>query len=207
MHKKRDRDESLKMALLNHEAVESDGTRTSQWRVLVLVQAAALLALIVLLTTAAGAASAETPSSLDGRWELAATADEEQQRLRVIDDATQHLPRFQRGRARDMLAGRTSPPESLTISLEDSTVTIGPGGRELELELGGPPIEASGDQGKAQVSARMEGEQLIIVADSGKGVRTSTYRADGDRLAVEVTMTGAKLSEPLNYVSTFERVK
>jgi hypothetical protein len=45
------------------------------------------------------------------------------------------------------------------------------------------------------------------VADGGKGGRTTTYRVDGDRLSVEATMTGARLEEPLNYVSTYERVE
>ena len=165
------------------------------------------LMILVMCTTGAAWGNDLHGEALAGRWELAGTSDEEKQRLQAIDSATEHFPRFKRGRARDMLAGRTAPPQSLTISLEGSTVTIGSAGRELELELGGPPIEASGDQGKAQVSARMEGEQLIVEADGGKGVRTSEYRADGDRLSVEVTMTGARLAEPLNYVSTYERVE
>jgi hypothetical protein len=163
--------------------------------------------LIALVLVAPGTHAEEASSPLAGSWDLAATAEEEQQRLRAIDEATKHLPRFQQGRARDMLAGRTSPPQSLTISLEGSTVTIDSGRGGLELELGGPPIEASGDQGTAQVSAKMEGQQLIVVADGGKGGRTTTYRVDGDRLSVEATMTGARLEEPVNYVSTYERVE
>jgi hypothetical protein len=163
--------------------------------------------ILVMCTTGAAWANDLNGEALAGRWELAGTSDEENQRLRAIDSATEHLPRFQRGRARDMLAGRTAPPQSLTISLEGSTVTIGSAGRELELELGGPPIEVSGEQGKAQLSAKMEGEQMIVSADGGKGGRTTTYRADGDRLSVEVTMKGAKLSQPLIYISTYERVE
>jgi hypothetical protein len=64
-----------------------------------------------------------------------------------------------------------------------------------------------GSDGKARVSATMEGEQLIVVADSGKGERTTAYRAEGDRLSVEVTITGAKLAGPLKYVSTYVRMK
>ncbi len=200
-------DENLQRASSDSEACESLRIRTCESHVDHLGRAATVLALIVLLSTAAGVASSETPSPLNGRWDLAATADEEKQRLQAIDDATEHLPRLQRGRARDMLAGRTSPPQSLTISLEGSTFTIDSGGGGLELVLGGPPIEASGDQGTAQVSARMEGQQLIVVADGGKGGRTTTYRVNGDRLSAEATMTGARLEEPLNYVSTYERVE
>jgi hypothetical protein len=86
-------------------------------------------------------------------------------------------------------------------------VTITSGDRRLELELGGSPIEVEGNQGKTQVSARIEGERLVVVARSGDGERTTTYRADGARLSVEVTMTGARLAGPLRYVSTYVRTK
>jgi hypothetical protein len=114
---------------------------------------------------------------------------------------------MQRGRARGRLAERTTPPERLTIELDGSTVTLTSGGRELDLEIGGSPIEVSGDQGKALLSATMEGDELIVTADGGKGERTTRYRADGDRLSVEVTMTGAMLAAPLTYVAAYTRAE
>jgi hypothetical protein len=57
------------------------------------------------------------------------------------------------------------------------------------------------------MSATMEGDRLIVVADGGKGGRTTTYSADGDRLSVEVTMTGAMLAAPLTYVATYARAE
>jgi hypothetical protein len=207
MRTKRIRNETLKLAVLTDDAPVSSRAQSVDSGVNLLNRAITVLALTALVLMAAGAHAEEASPGLAGRWDLAGDAAEEKQRLRAIDDATERLPRMQRGRARDMLAGRTSPPESLAISFEGSMVTIGSVGRELELELGGPPIEISGEQGKAQLSATMEGEQLIVTADGGKGGRTSTYSADGDRLLVEVTMTGARLAEPLNYVSTYERVE
>jgi hypothetical protein len=53
----------------------------------------------------------------------------------------------------------------------------------------------------------MEGERLIVVARSGDGERTTTFRADGARLSVEVTMTGVRLAGPVRYVSTYVRAK
>jgi hypothetical protein len=204
---KRMRNVNLKLAMLPAEAPGSSRAQTVDSGVNLLSRAITVLTVAALVLMAPGTHAEEATSPLAGSWDLAATAEEEQQRLRAIDEATQHLPRFQQGRARDMLAGRTSPPQSLTIALEGSMVTIGSGGRDLELELGGAPIEVSGDQGKAQLSATMEGDQLVVTADGGRGGRTSEYRTDGDRLSVEVTMTGAKLSKPLNYVSTYERAE
>jgi hypothetical protein len=86
-------------------------------------------------------------------------------------------------------------------------VTIGPEDRRIELELGGSPIEVSENQGTARVSARTEGERLIVVARSDEGERTTAYTATGDRLSMEVTMTSTQLAGPLQYASTYVRAE
>jgi hypothetical protein len=127
--------------------------------------------------------------------------------LRCIDEATGHLGDFRKGMARSRLSERTSPPRSLIIEIEGVKVTVASENGRLELELGGPPIEVSGSEGKAQVSAKMQGALLIIMARSGKGERRTAYRTSGDRLTMEVTMTSPKLSESLKYVSTYVRTQ
>ena len=159
------------------------------------------------MSTTDDARAAEASSPLAGQWRAAETAEGKQQRLQAIDEATESMGRFRRGKARGRLAEHTSPPETLTIEVEGSKVRIGSGDRGLELELGGPPIEVEGRQGKARLSARMEGERLIVEARSDGGGRTTTYRADEDRLVMEVTMTGDKLAGPLKYVTTYLRVE
>jgi hypothetical protein len=168
---------------------------------------ATILASGVLLSTMGGASAAETSLPLEGRWDAAETADEKQQRLVAIDEVTESLGRLKRGKARSRLAERTSPPSSLMIEIEGSMVTIALGDSRLELELGDSPISAPGSEGKAQVSAKMEGEQLIVVARDDDGERTTTYRADGARLSMEVSMTNVRLTGPLKYVSTYVRAK
>lgn len=170
-------------------------------------RAATLVVSSVMALTAWGALAAGTSSSVAGSWTLAASADQERQRLAAIDDATSHLRSMQRGMARERLAERTTPPERLTLEIEGSTVTVGPRGRELDLELGGSPIEVSSDQGKARVSATMEGDALIVKADTGKAQRTTRYRADGARLSVEVTLTGPMLAGSLTYDATYTRAE
>jgi hypothetical protein len=81
------------------------------------------------------------------------------------------------------------------------------GDRRLELEAGGTPIEVSGSEGKAQVSAKIKGPQLIVAATTSKAERTTIYNTKERNLLVEVTMTVAELSKPLKYVSTYNRVK
>jgi hypothetical protein len=142
---------------------------------------------------------------LTGRWHAAETADEEKLRLQAIDEATKQLSRFKRGRARSRLAERTSPRESLIIEIEGATATVVSGDRTLEVELGGAPIEVSGDGGTARVSAKMDCARLVIMVRDDKGERTTTYEAGDAGLSMEVTLTTGKLAGPLTYVTTYAR--
>jgi hypothetical protein len=144
---------------------------------------------------------------LAGSWRAAETAAEEKQRLQAIDGVTEEMGRFRRGKARGRLAERTSPPPSLMIEIKGSKVTIASGDRRLELELGGSPIEVSGSEETAQASAKMECERLIVVTRSDEGERTTTYRADGTGLSMEVIMKDDRLVGPLKYVATYARME
>ena len=65
----------------------------------------------------------EASVQLAGRWRVAEATDEEKQRLKAIDEVTDRLGRFKRGKARSRLAERTVPPSSLMIDVTDSKVT------------------------------------------------------------------------------------
>jgi hypothetical protein len=151
-------------------------------------------------------------SQLTGHWSLAETDEEKEQRAEAIDQATRNMrPAMKRSRARGRLTERTSPPPTLILEVDDTMVTLGAGERAIELELGGAPIEvsaeASGTNGKAQLSAKREGESLIVMAEAGNGGRTTTYSANGDSLTMEVSMSGNQLPAPIEYVTTYAREK
>ena len=179
--------------------------RTAESRVNGPCRAAAVVALGLLVFSSGGSRATEPPSPLTGRWQAAITVDEKQQRRQAIEEATANMRPMMRSKARSRLSERTSPPRFLVLEIESPKVMIGSGEDELELELGGVPIEVSGKEGKARVSAKMEGERLIVVARTGKGERTTAYRVNGARLTVEVTMTGSELTGPLQYVTTYAR--
>jgi hypothetical protein len=149
----------------------------------------------------------EAPLLVAGHWRAAETEDEEKQRLEAIEEATDDMGRFRRGRARSRLKERTSPPPSLMLEVHGSKVTIVSGDRRLELELGGSPIEVSGNEGAARLSATTENGRLIVVARSDEGERTTTYRAEGAGLSMEVTMTSGRLAGPLQYATTYARME
>jgi hypothetical protein len=165
------------------------------------------LAIGAALPTMGGPRVAEPASSLAGHWRAAETADEREQRLKAIDEATDRLGRFQRNRARSRLAERTSPPPRLTIAIEESTVAITSGDRRLEVKPGAAPVEIADNQGKARVSGQMDDEGLTLLARGDEGDRTTVYRASGNTLTVEVTMTAPALTGALKYRSTYDRVK
>jgi hypothetical protein len=146
-------------------------------------------------------------SLLTGHWRAAETEDEKKQRLQAIDEVTEDMGRFKRGKARSRLEERTSPSPNLKIDIKDSNLTIASEDHKLEVELGGAPIEISGSDGKSQVSAQIEGELLTIVAIGDQGERRTTYRADETGLAMEVIITSDNLDRPLKYVTTYTRVE
>jgi hypothetical protein len=147
----------------------------------------------------------ETFSSLDGHWRTAETKNEKEQRLKAIDEVTDDLGRLKRGKARSRLEELTSPPPNLIIEVADSTVAITSGDHRLELELGGPPVKIEGSEGTSQISAKMEGELLVVLSQGDTGDLTVAYKADKKSLSREVTMTGEKLAGPLTYVTTYTR--
>jgi hypothetical protein len=143
---------------------------------------------------------------LAGGWRAAETKAEKEQRLKAIDEVTKDMGRMKRGKARSRIAESTSPPPSLTIEFADSTVAIALGDHRLELVLGGSPIEIKGDGGTSRMSAKMEGERLVVLSLSDRADLTVAYKADKSRLSREVTMTNEKLSGPLTYIATYARV-
>ena len=162
-----------------------------------------IVTLIVLFTTTNWIYASEIVSPFNGNWRLVQTEKESKDRLKAINEATRHLKPFQQSKARSRLAERTSPPHTVSIIIKETTVTITSTTHRIMLEIGGPPIKMSGNEGKAYVSAKMEGPFLVITALTDNGERRSNYRANKDLLTAEVTVTGARLTNAIIYVSTY----
>ena len=168
---------------------------------------AALVVLGALWLTTRFANASELAAPVAGSWTIAVTADEERQRRESINQATKKLRSMQRTMARQMLEKRTTPPEAIRIQVDAPIVIIGSGDRALELELGGAPITVSGDDGTAKVRAKIDGDVLIVAVDGTRGGRLTSYRADGDRLSVVVSMSGSRLDGVVRYATTYTRAE
>ena len=153
----------------------------------------------------AGLGAAGTPD-LNGTWTYAGGPVEERARLAAIDKVTASMRGFMKGKARGKLKERTAPPKTVRIQIEASNLTLrGQGGKTLSLEMGAAPIEIEGPNGRAKVSAKAIPDGFVVVDQSDKGDRTTTYRLAQEALLVSVRMTGDRLDGPLDYRMSFRR--
>lgn len=161
-----------------------------------------------LLVVAAGgvcASEARAQADLNGTWELATTSAETAQRRDAIEAAVQDAPSFVRSRAREKLTARTTPISQLQISVKGDRVELSGSGRTMALTVGGSAVAVEGERGRAQ--ATRQNGHLVITLTGDNGVRTTTYRLfdGGQRLVLDVQMTGSRRSMSLRYRVTYKR--
>lgn len=146
------------------------------------------------------------PTALVGTWEASETRKERDARFASIDEATEDLGRMRRGRARDRLMEQTTPIERMHIEIVGDRVMLTVGLRNMELRLGGDPIEIEGLNGPASATARIEEDTLVIETRAEFASWRATYRSDGETLTVSVMMTSERISNPVEFVTTYVRV-
>ena len=161
--------------------------------------ATSVVTIVVLFHSPASAFAGS--SALTGTWKAQETKQQKDARLRAVKAATAKLSFFVRGRARSKLTKATTPVSRIMIAIEGGRVTLG----SVTLKLDATPVEVKGKRGKAKLSAKLSGSQLIVAARTSKATRTTTYRAKGSQLIVDVSMKSAKLGAPLRYQVTYTR--
>jgi hypothetical protein len=77
----------------------------------------------------------------------------------------------------------------------------------MELELGGSIVNISGSHGEAKVRAMRQGPVLVVMTQSAKGKRRTTYRVNENLLTMEVKMTVPRLPGSLKYVASYVRIQ
>lgn len=145
------------------------------------------------------------PGALEGTWRLEQTEEQETQRRRTIDAATDSINPLLKNRARSRLQERTAPPPTLSIQLDGPRVALDFGERRLELELGSAPIEFADEDDIFLMSAQLQGKGLTVVAESENGTRRTTYRPDGTDLVMDVFLTTEQLTGAVEYSSTYTK--
>lgn len=160
-----------------------------------------------ILSGASAALAAAPATALSGSWRAAETAGEKSKRLVSIDKAIASMGAMRRSVARSRLTARTAPPKAIRIAVDGSQLSIWVGEKHLRLSLGAAPITLTTDDKKAQVTAKMQGKQLVVtVRDAaGGGHRITRYALAGKQLLVKVTMKSPKLDKAVAYQSTYLR--
>lgn len=176
----------------------------------------AVLAVLAALAQAASAqpaaaedsppASAPTPSAFDGRWVYAGGPEEDRARVRAIEAVTEDLPAFKRGTARERLRERTALPRTLELKVAGNRVQLSQDGKDVGLELGARPREVDKDGKRGALAARLDGEQVVVVAASEDSKVTTRYAVAPDRgqLMLSVRLEADALPRPLEYRATYQ---
>lgn len=97
----------------------------------------------------------------------------------------------------------------LTISQTDETVTLSHGSRRsITLTPDGQPVTKQGRGGERQVTAKWEGE-ILVVAHSGPRGGTMTrffeLSADGQQLILTHKLEGGSTEEPVEFRTVFDK--
>lgn len=165
-----------------------------------------LAATFMLSLAAPGAEAAPLDGAYSGSWSYAGDRGERKSRHQAIETATENLNGFIRGRARGRLKERTTPPPTLNLQVGGGRLELYQGEHKISLRLGGEPVRVDRDGKSGMLSARRDGDRLIVESKGDNGNRTTTYALSSDKqLKVSVRITGKRLDQPIVYTSTYAR--
>ncbi len=170
------------------------------------------LALALTFTVAATSVEAQdTPPSqaafFNGVWVHAGDREEEEERRKAIETTVNRLSVFVRGTARQRLTERTTPAPELELGVEGERLQLSSGEERVSLRLGARPVTIERDRRRGDMSARFDGQRLIVVSEREDGKRETTYTLSPDRqrLTLSVRLSGERLPGPLGFQATYRR--
>ncbi len=142
-----------------------------------------MVAAVAALMMAMSVASAEV-SHLEGSYEFNEAESDEM--IDAFMPAIDEMSRFKRGFARRAVRGEPDPSPVLRIEVSDDEVALHYEEEPtVRLPLSGEQVrheEHDGDIRK--VSARVEGQVLVLDSDVEEGEYTTRYELDGDQLKI-----------------------
>lgn len=139
-------------------------------------------------------------ADLAGKYELAPERSGDVER--AIEQAVAKMGFIKRPIARGRLSKTNVPYRRVSIEVSQSEVAIGFDGREpIRMPGDGRPIKWKREDGETfDVSARVEGEQLLQTYKAEDGQRVNTfYKAADGALHLQVEVSSPQLPQPLTY--------
>jgi hypothetical protein len=172
--------------------------------------------------SAASSALVQHPVDLSGTWKVNTDASDDPRevlgnrrgrgfRAGARGDSAGRRPGGQAGRPGP--GGRRGEGQQnrgeLTISQTDETVTLSHGStRSITITPDGQPVTKQGRGGERQVTAKWEGE-ILVVAHSGPRGGTMTrffeLSADGQQLILTHKLEGGPTEEPVEFRTVFDK--
>ena len=156
----------------------------------------------------ASAASGEMRARFTGTYRYPGNAQEEDARRAAIDHAVEGLSFVTRSTARNRVSATTQILGFYTFSFESGKIVVRPQAR---------PEMVSGDKGEpadyvyngkhSTLTQVLAGDRMtqVFVSDDGRRENEFTLSQDGQVLSVKVTLTSARLSNPVAYSLSYKR--
>jgi len=175
--------------------------------------------------SAASSALVQHPVDLSGTWKVNADASDDPRevlgnrrgqgpRAGIRGDSTGKGVRRPGGRGgpggRFGEGPRGGSRGELTISQTDETVTLSHGSRRsMTITPDGQPVTQQGRGGERQVTAKWEGEVLVVEHSGPRGgtmTRFFELSADGQQLILTHKLEGGPAQEPMEFRVVFDKV-
>lgn len=144
---------------------------------------------------------------LSGTWVLDRKASDDPKK--ALEKATSSMRRRARRAVQERLGTALEPADTVRIAMRGDTVALTSSGRmRLTTVPGGAGRSFEGENGRsAQTASAWNGDALVVRTESEQFRREVRYTLDdGERLRVAITMTAARLSQPISYALVYRRV-
>ncbi len=142
-----------------------------------------------------------------GKWRSKETANEKNQRMRSIENATAILSMFIRGKAREKMNKMTVPATELKIEDIGSQIKFSHAGQEFVVGTNGQSVTIKTPKGAATVRAGKRNGKLIVLLKTAEVSKTTVYElsADEQSLKQHTEITSNKLATPVRFTTNFQR--
>jgi hypothetical protein len=169
----------------------------------------ALMILVAVPSLPRAARADDDRARFAASFRYAGSSSEQAARRAAIDRGIDTLFFMIRGIARSRLSEGTKIEPWVAFSFDAETIRVrDPSGDDVSPASGAPVEQVSGGD-RAKLSQRIAAGTVTqtFVADAGQRRNEWTLSPDSNRLLLKVTVSSPKLSRPVIYTLTYERVR
>jgi hypothetical protein len=154
------------------------------------------------------AASGDQRARFTGTYRYAGSAQEEETRKAAIDHAVESMSFVARSTARSRVSATTQILGSYSFSFEPGKIVVRPQSRpEMISGDKGEPADYVYNGKRSTLTQVFAGDRMtqVFVSDDGRRENEFTLSQDGQVLRLKVTLSSARLSNPVIYSLSYKR--